>query len=241
MANSHGSQAWFREFFRGLRKDAGVVRCGTIYVDVAGTIDRQVACGDGLCWESSGRAAANSRAITGKTCCTTFMVPVQRPEIARIRRILPEVRKIRDVGAAIDRAGGFFHEEAGSTWMNDRPNGACVFLSSAPGGPPLCSIHEWAASKGEDHRAWKPENCCLFPLYLVQWGEDTFVTSYGSERWRAIDPAEAEFVKSYACFTPPAGRGHPVLVEQEAELRFRIGARRWNATLRKLRGLGHNV
>ena len=142
MTNRPGSQAWFRAFFGALRKDPGVVRCGTIYVDVPGTIERRVACGDGFCWEASGRASASSRAISGKTCCTTFLVPVQRHEIPRIRRILPEVRKIRDVGAAIDRAGGFFREDDDGTWMNSRPNGACVFLSSAPGGPPLCSIHE---------------------------------------------------------------------------------------------------
>ena len=41
-----------------------------------------------------------------------------------------------------------------------------------------------------------------------------------------IEPEEAEDRKSVACLHPPGGKGRPLLVEQEDELRHRLGARR---------------
>lgn len=236
MTRDEEEQRMLRRLFARLRKDPTVVRCGTTYVDVPGTVERRVACGDGLC-----SRGLRGRALAGKTCCTTFVVPVEPKDVRRIARILPELRTIRDVGAAIDRAGGFSGREDGYVRLLTRPSGACVFLSAPPGEAPRCTIHEWAAARGLDHRAWKPETCCLFPLYLVQWGEDTFVTGYGSPWFREIEPCEAEDVKSFSCLHPPRGGGRPLLAEQEDELRYRIGSRRWGATLRKLRALGHPV
>lgn len=222
-----------RRLFAKLRKDPRIVRCGTVWIDVPGTIERTVACSDGLCWQS-----AKGRSLAGKSCCTTFNVPIERKDVRRIAKILPELRRIRDVGAAVDRAGGFWREEGGTPWLSDRPSGACVFLSAPPGGAPLCTIHEWAVARGVDHRSVKPETCCLFPLYVVEWGRDYFVTSYGSPWWAELEPGEADEVKSFVCLHPPAGTGRPLLFEQADELRYRIGPRRWAATLRKLRSLG---
>jgi len=236
MGRDADDQVMLAKLFARLRKDPGVVRCGTTYVDVAGTIRRTVACGDGLCW-----TAGRGRALSGKSCCTTFHVPLERRDIRRIEKVLPQVRAIRDVGAAIDRAGGFWTKDDGQVRLRERPTGACVFLSAPRGGAPLCTIHEWAAGNGVDWRSVKPETCCLFPLFLVEWSEDVFVTSYGSPWFAEIEPEEAEDLKSFACLHPPAGRGRPLLVEQADELRYRLGARRWGAMLRKLRALGHPV
>ena len=227
-------EAEFRDLFRRLRKDPTVVRCGTTYVDVPGTVERRVACGDGLCWKS-----ARGGSLTGKSCCSTFRVPVERADMRRIDRVLGEIRKIRDVGAAIDRTGRYWYEDEGAHWLATRPDESCVFLSAPPGGMPLCTIHEWAHSKGIDHRKVKPETCCLFPLYLVQWGDESFLTGYGSRWYCELEPGEADDIKTFACTRPPRGTGMPLLLEQADEIQYRIGARRWGATLRKLRALGH--
>jgi hypothetical protein len=235
MKREDPEQRMLRRLFARLRKDPTVVRCGTTYVDVPGTIERKVACADGLC-----ARGLRGRALAGKTCCTTFDVPVEAKDVRRIAKILPEVRAIRDVGAAIDRAGGFWVFEDGERRLRTRPGGACVFFSAPPGEAPRCTIHEWAALRGLEHREWKPETCCLFPLYLVEWGEDAFVTGYGSRWFLEIEPDERDEVKSFACLHPPTG-GRALLAEQEEELRYRLGARRWGAMLRKLRALGHPV
>ena len=91
------TDAQFRAFFAKVRRDPGVVRCGSVHVDVAGAVGRKVACGACM-------ATSSVRALAGKTCCTTFRVPVERAEIRRIEKVLPHVRAIRDVGAAVDRA-----------------------------------------------------------------------------------------------------------------------------------------
>lgn len=226
----------FRGFFAGLRDAPGIVRSGNVHVDVPGTVERRVACSDGLC-----QRGLRGRALVGKTCCTTLRVPVERLDVRRIERVLPEVRKIRDVGDAIDRAGGFWHEDEGSLWLRGRPSGACVFLSAPRGGPALCTLHEWAASRGMDHRKVKPEMCCLYPLYLVMWGDTVCVTSYGSRLWRELEPEEGDDLPTFACLNPRPGEGRPLLVEQQDELEARIGRGRWRAALRKLRSLGHPV
>lgn len=235
MSGANDDDEMFRALFRKLRRDPTVLRCGTVYVDVPGVVERRTACGDGLCWKTAGRR------LTGRSCCTTFRVPVEKADIRRIEKVLPSVRAIRDVGAAIDRAGGFWRREDGMLWLRSRPDSACVFLSAPRGGPPLCTLHEWAATQGLDHRKVKPETCCLFPTYLVEWGDEVFITSYGSRWYEELEPEERDDLKSFACIHPPAGAGRSLLLEQADELAYRLGARRWSATLRKLRAAGHAV
>ncbi len=220
--------------FRELRTRADVVRVGSVYVDVPGAVLRRFACGDGLCMH-----AGRGRALFGKSCCTTFRVPIEREDVERVAKVVDDVRGVRDVGRAIDRAGGWWKVEDDQIWLLDRPDGACVFLSAPRGGRPLCTLHEWALANGRDFREVKPETCCLFPLYLLSHGDDVLVTSYGSELMRRAEPAEE--IKSFACLHPGPGQGRPAVVEQEDELRHRLGARRWDAVLRRLRALGHAV
>ena len=52
---------------------------------------------------------------------------------------------------------------------------------------------------------------------------------------------EAGQIKEFACLHPPKGVGKSVVVEQEDELRYRLGTKRWNKVLKKLRKLGHPV
>jgi hypothetical protein len=232
---SDEDDALLRKVFRMARKDPTVVRCGNVWVDVPGAIERRVACSDGLCWKSAGKS------LTGKSCCSTFRVPIERKEVRRIEKVLTEVRTIRDVGAAIDRAGGFWHDEDGTPWLNTRPDESCVFLSAPPGGMPLCTLHEWAASRGIDHRKVKPETCCLFPLYVAMCDDDALVTSYGSRWYCELEPDERDDIKTFACTKPPKGGGVPLVTEQRAELEHQLGKRRWAAALEKLRALGHEV
>jgi hypothetical protein len=221
-------------FFARLRGDPRVVRRGRLFVDVPGTVERRVACSDFVCQRGTA-----GRGLAGKSCCASFRVPLDEGEIRRIERVLPRVREIRDVGAAIDRAGGFWKTDEGSPWLRERPDGACVFLSARPGGPALCTLHEWALSAGRDHRRLKPEVCSLFPLYLVEWEDAVLVTSYGSPFWAECEPEETDLVHRFACLHPRAGR--PLVVEQRDELEYRVGRRRWGAMLAVLRRLGHPV
>lgn len=227
----------FDGFFARLRRDPRVVRCGTTYVDVPGTVERRVACGDGLC-----QRGVRGRRLAGRSCCTTFRVPVERAEVRRIERALPALRAARDVGGPIDAAGGFWEEDSDGDGLvlRSRRDGRCVFLSDPREGPALCTLHEWSVATGRDHRRLKPEACCLFPLYLVENGDEVFVTAYGSAYWAELEPDDAHTVHPFACLHPPAG-GLPVLAEQREELEVRVGRRRWRATLRKLRSLGHPV
>lgn len=223
----------FRTFFAKAERDPQVVRCGTVLIDVPGVVERQVVCGN--CFDE-----ASARALAGKVCCATFRVPIERAEVRRIERVLPQVRRVRDVGAAIDTAGGFWREEDGIVWLRERPTGACVFLSAPPGGRPLCTLHEWAVAAGRDHRRLKPESCCLFPLYLVEWEGRVFITSYGTRWWAEMEPEETDDVKDFVCFHP--GRsGRSLFAEQADELRYRLGAQRFAATRRKLIALGHAI
>lgn len=231
--------ARIERMFRKLRKRKDVVRVGKVFVDVTGAIERRLACSDGLCM--AGGRPGKLAGLAGKSCCTTFRVPIGRQDVERVAKVVDEVRQIRDVGRAIDRAGGWWRIEDDQAWLENRPNGACVFLSAEPGGRPWCTIHEWSVRNGRDFRDHKPETCCLFPLYVLECGDEVLITSYGSALMRKADPEEADQIKSFDCLHPPEGAGRPVIVEQEDELRHRLGSARWDKVLAKLRKLGHPV
>lgn len=228
--------AHIERLFKKLRKRKDVVRVGKVFVDVPGAIERHVACADGLCM-----AQGRGRKLAGKTCCTTFRVPIEREDVERVAKVVDEVRKIRDVDAAIEKAGGWWKIEDDQIWLEDRPSGACVFLSAAKGERPWCTIHEWAVNNGRDFRENKPETCCLFPLYVLENGDEILVSSYGSDLMKKADPEEAPQIKTFECLHPPKGQGKPVIVEQEDELRYRLGSARWERVLTKLRKLGYAV
>jgi hypothetical protein len=229
-------QTLFRRFFAALRENPDVVRSGRTYVDVPGAVLRRVACSDGVCMRER-----RGRELIGKTCCTTFSVPVEPRDVRRIERVLPELARVRDVGRAVERAGGFHYREGRQEWLRTRPSGACVFLSAPAGEPPRCTIHEWALGRGLDHRLYKPEACCLFPLYLVEWGDEVLVTGYGSALMREMEPEEAGQIERFRCTHPRGGAGRPLVVEQREELEYRLGARCWAAARRRLAELGHEV
>lgn len=222
--------------FARAKADPGVVRVGKTLVDIPATVHRRFNCSDGPCMK-----LGPLRTLAGKACCTTFDVPLERGERERLEQVVPEIRKLRDVGRVIDATGGWWKRQQGSEWLRTRKGGACVFLSAPPGLPPRCSIHEWALSQGIDHRTVKPEICCLFPLYLVQFGEEILITAYGSDLMKQADPDEADRIATFVCTDPPPGIGRPLLVDQADEIAYRIGARRWSAVVTKLRALGHPV
>ena len=227
--------------FKRLKKRDDVVRVGEIYVDIAGAIDRKIACGDGLCMHDSEGRELQGEDLASKTCCTTFRVPIDRDDVERVAKVVDEVRQIRDVDEAIDDADGWWKVEDDEIWLEDREDGGCVFLSAKEGERPWCTIHEWALNNGKEFRDHKPETCCLFPMYLLQSDTKTLVTSYGSELMKEADPDEAEDIKAFSCLHPAEGQGVPVVVEQEDELRYRLGSAKWNKVLKKLRKLGHPV
>jgi hypothetical protein len=179
--------------------------------------------------------------MAGKSCCATFEVALGPGERKRIAAVIPKIRKMRDLGKVIDATGGWWRQSDDGDSLRTRTNGACVFLSAPPGEAPRCALHEWALTVGRDHRKVKPEICSLFPLFLVQWGDEVLVTSYGARLMVEIDPSNGEEAVQFACTSPPTGVGRPLLVEQRGEIEYRIGARRWGAMLRKLRALGHAV
>ncbi len=222
--------------FKRFKKDPNIVSVGKIHVDVKGAVERKVACSDGLCMQNR-----RGRKLAGKTCCTTFRVPIERVDVERISRVVEEVAQIRDVGRAIEKAGGWWKVDDGTLWLEDRPSGACIFLSAAKGERPWCTIHEWAANHGEEFRDYKPETCCLFPIYVVECGDETLVTSYASPYMLEADPDEADDIRSFDCLHPPKGVGRAVIVEQADELRFRLGTKAWGRVEKKLRKLGHAV
>ena len=234
----------FDALFRRLRKDPNVVRVGRTYVDVAGIIARQINCADGLCMQQG-----DARKLSGKSCCTTFRVPLERRDLERIATVVDQVRTVRDVGAAIDAAdeagdkdtADLWKHDADGLWLETRPTGACVFLSRPRGGIPRCSIHEWALSRGLDFRAYKPEGCCLYPMYLIENGDELLVTSYGSPYMLEVDDEDPDDIKTFACTLPPAGKGVPLLVEFEEELNYRLGPKRWGPVLEPLRSLWHAI
>ena len=226
----------FEGLFRKARKDPNVLRVGKVFIDIKGTVVRQVACADGLCMQKGGM-----KSLSGKTCCTTFRVPLEPDDINRVAPVVNEVKKIRDVAAAIDEADGWWHHDSDGLWLEQREHGGCVFLSKPPEGMPRCTIHEWAVKQGHDFRAYKPEGCCLFPMYLIDDGEHVLVTSYGSPYMLYVDEEEADNIKSFACTEPPPGVGRPLLCEFEEELNYRLGTKRWGKALRKLRERGHPV
>ncbi len=227
-----------RRHFRRLARDPNIVRKGKVYVDVEGTVHWQVACSDGLCMEGGG----SLRKLQGKTCCTTFNVPVTREDVEQVAKVVDEVRKIRDVDHAIRKQDGWWHvDDDGDLYLEDRPSGACVFLSAPRGERPWCTIHEWASNHGVDWRKHKPEGCCLFPLYTLEWGEHVLVTSYGTEYMLDVEPDQRDVLQSFVCFKPPKGVGRSLLVEQREELEYRLGEKRWGKVRAKLNALGHAV
>jgi hypothetical protein len=222
--------------FAKAKADPRIVRVGRTLVDVPATIERRFDCSAGACLRPG-----PMRALAGKACCTTFDVPLGPGERARIERVLPEIRAMHDVDRAIRAAGGWRRRLEGAEWLRTRSSGACVFLAAPRGEVPRCTLHEWALANGRDHRRVKPEICCLFPLYIVQLGDEILLTAYGSDLMLEADPAEAGRIETFVCTNPPPGAGRPLLVEQAAEISYRIGPRRWARVLAKLRSLGHPV
>ncbi len=220
-----------RKFFRKLRKDPDIVRAGRVYVDVPGVVKRRVACSDGLCMRHG-----RGRQLSGKSCCTTFEVPVSTDDVEAISKVVDDVRQIRDVDRAIRKANGWWRvdPDAEQLWLNSRPSGACVFLSAAKGKRPWCTIHEWALANGVDFRDHKPEGCCLYPLYTVQHGDDMFITSYGTSYMLEMEPEQEGQIKTFDCLAPPKGVGRTLLEEQGDELRYRVGDKRWSKVLARL-------
>lgn len=221
------------EFFAYLRTAPGVERVGDVYLDVRHTVHRNVACSDGLCMQSQGRGRARTSG-----CCNSFDVPLEREDVERVARVVDQVREIRDVGRAIDAADGWWRHDEEGLWLERRPSGACVFLSTPRGGQPLCTIHEWALAHGEDFRDHKPSTCCIYPLYTAELDDEVFVTSYGSPLMQRLEPDQADRIESFACTDPPPGVGRSILEEMHDELLHRIGAKRWNLMLAHLRRKG---
>lgn len=236
MAKEDDDDRRIRKIFKRVRKADSVVRVGDLYVDVPGTVERQVACTEGLCMTSRKLGK-----LKGKTCCTTFRVPVEEQDVERVARIVDQVRTIRDVGRAIDRADGWWEIQTDGAYLRTRPSGACVFLSAPRGEVPLCTIHEWAVNQGCEFRDHKPETCCLFPLYTLESDDETLITSYGTEWMKQAEPDEADEIYEFRCLHPPKGVGRSVLEEQQDELEYRFGRKRWRRVLEKLRDLGHAV
>ena len=227
----------YEEVFRSLKSNPDVVQIGYVYIDIPATIDRSVACSEGLCMSSR-----KFKKLKGKTCCTTFNVPLETEDVERLACIVDEVKEIRDVGKAIEKAEGWWRHDEDGLWLEDRPSGACVFLSVPPEGPPLCTIHEWALTNGLEFRDYKPETCCLFPLYLAEQENEYLVTGYGSRLMLALDEDESEDeIENFACLCPAPGVGKPLLVEQQQELEYRLGKDRWGRVLGRLREMGHPV
>ena len=222
--------------FKKLRKRDDVVQVGNVYVDIPGAVERMVACGEGLCMHDG-----RGEELAGKTCCTTFRVPIEREDVEKVAKVVDEVRQIRDVDEAIEEADGWWKIEDDQIWLEDREDGGCVFLSAPKGDRPWCTIHEWALNNGKEFRDHKPETCCLFPIYMLTSDDDVLITSYGSELMKEADPDEADDIKNFACLYPPEGRGTSVIVEQADELRYRLGTKKWNKVLKRLRKLGHPV
>lgn len=226
-----------RKFFRKLRQRDDVVDTEKVYVDVPGTVYRRVACTDGLCM-----AHGRGRALSGKTCCTTFDVPVTQDDVEQVAKVVDEVRKIRDVNRAIEKADGWWRiDDKGFPYLNERPSGACVFLSAAKGERPWCTIHEYCVGADIDFRKHKPEGCCLFPLYFVEWGGRTLVTSYGTDYMKRVEPDQADMIQRFDCLHPPKGKGRSILVDQQEELGYRLGKPRWDRVLAKLAEAGHEL
>jgi len=222
--------------FKRLKTDANVVRCGTTYVDVAGTIERLVACADGLCMRRR-----RGKRLLGKTCCSTFRVPLTTEDVEQVAKCVDEVRTLHDVDRAITKTEGWwFHDDEG-LWLERRKNGSCVFFTAPDGEPPRCAIHEWALREGLEHRKYKPEGCCLFPIYLIEYGEEALITSYGTPYMLEVDEEEPEDIHTFKCTNPPTVMGTPLLIEQQDELAYRLGRARWGRMLAKLRKLGHAV
>ena len=229
----------YEKFFQALENDPEVIRVGYIYVDVVATIERRSVCSEGLCMQQG-----CGEELAGKTCCTTFNVPLETQDVERIARIVDEVREIRDVDEAICDAEGWWRHEEDGLYLEDQPDGSCVFLSAVPGGRPLCTIHEWALANGFEFRDYKPETCCLFPLYMAQHEHLHLVTGYGSRLMLEFDADEEgkeEEVHEFVCLQPPPGQGRSLLVEQKEELEYRLGKSRWGRVLEHLRRLGHPV
>lgn len=227
--------------FRQLRKSKDIVRVGKVYVDVPWTVYRMTACGDGPCMADAIGKKRWEKHVKGKTCCTTYAVPLVKDDVERVARVVDEVRKIRDVDKAIRRADGWWKVEDNELWLEQRPSGACVFLSAKPGEAPLCTIHEWALEQGDNYRDHKPEACCLYPLYTAEYGDEILITSYGSPLMKILEPDQADLIERFACTWPEQGKGRSVLADQQGELEYRLGAGRWAKVLAKLRRLGHEI
>lgn len=218
------------KMFKRMRKMKTVARVGDVFVDIPGAIQRMTACSDGICMTTSRLSK-----LTGKTCCTTFNVPLEKDDVERVSKCVDEVRKIRDVDDAIKKADGWWYIEDDELFLEDRPSGACVFLSAPKGDRPWCTIHEWAVNNGKEFRDYKPETCCLFPLYILENDEEVLVTGYGSPLMREAEPDEADDIQEFNCLHPPKGQGTSILADQADELRYRLGADRWDGVLAKLK------
>lgn len=209
-------------FFEHVRSAPGIARIGDVYVDIEHTVNRLVACSDGLCMQSQGPGRPRTSG-----CCNSFDVPLDRDDVERVSRVVEEVRKIRDVDRAIERADGWWRHDEEGLWLEKRPSGACVFLSAPKGESPRCTIHEWALEQGHDFRDHKPATCCIYPLYTAELDDEILVTSYGSPLMLRLEPDQADQLKFFACTAPPAGVGRSILIEMHDELCYRVGSDRW--------------
>lgn len=109
------------------------------------------------------------RGAGARSCCADLDVEPTAAEAAAIAAALPEVAAFlapRDArwadGAPAWLDGGVF----------TRPGGRCVF--AATGGHGLsCGLHALEAQTGRARGALKPMPCRLFPLVVVDLGDDT--------------------------------------------------------------------
>jgi hypothetical protein len=105
------------------------------------------------------------------TCCSFYGITLTEHEIAKIDSIMDTVSKYSPI-LRLDKGcyENVFGEISGTTlyWIDSTEDGRCIFSYLENGETIKCAIHSAAIDLGLKPGDYKPRECTLWPLSLVQ-------------------------------------------------------------------------
>jgi hypothetical protein len=161
---------------------------GKVLIDVDQVIRRRFACTTHLCLWSKRDGHAPHPVRSRHSCCVDLDVQLLPTEVEAIERHLPKVLAGHaDVAGHVAEHGFWRYDEEWWKILQKKGDGSCAFLTYSPEmGQHVCGLHATALRERISLAQIKPLICRMFPIFLLETGDQHILTCYGPETHRLL-------------------------------------------------------
>jgi hypothetical protein len=227
-----------------LEEQGRLVQVGNLRFD-AQEMMRPFVCDTCLCIPPKGNNNGRAKPpATGPrkncSCCVVYTPRLSTQERERIEKILPGLRRrFPNLGKAIDRKDGFYEwDETYDRLVHKYGKDLCIFQTpdTSEFGFHACMIHAYCRENRLSETFYKPSACVMFPLYLLDLGEDNgglLITAHTHEVC-VIGEDDDDYVEPGCLKKNPLAK-RPLYIEMKNTLVHMFGLKAWSILDRELR------